>query len=72
MSALEEQSSGAFSVFRQAIAAVSKRRIVVIITDSRIKTNAFYYWSSLQSFDFCISVKLIKIGYAQRQIGVDK
>ena len=59
-------------VLWQAVSAVAEGGIVVKIADARIQAYALDYRGSVELFDLCIGVKLIKEGHAQRKICIDK
>ena len=57
-------------IFRQAIAAVSEGRVVVMRTDTRIETNAFYNLLGIQTFHLCVGVEFVEVADTQSEIGV--
>lgn len=57
-------------VLGQAVAAIAERWVIVVSSDARIETYAFYYRLSVESLDLGIGVQLVEIGGAQGQIGV--
>ncbi len=59
-------------VFWQTVAAIAKRRIVVVRTDSRVKPYALNNLLRVKSAHLRISVKFVKIRYAKRKVRVGK
>ena len=59
-------------VFGQAVSAVAKRRIIVVITYTRIEADAFDDLGGVQVFDLGVGVELVEVADAQREIGVDE
>ena len=59
-------------IFWQAVTAVAKGRIVVVIADARIKADALDDLGGIQVLDLCISVQFVEVADAQRQISVDE
>ena len=59
-----------FGVFGQAVSAVAKRGIVVVITDARVEADACNDLGSVESLDFGVGVELVEVADAQRQVGV--
>ena len=59
------------SIFGQAVTAVAKGRVVVVIADARIKADTLDDLSGVQPLDLCIGVQLVEVADAQRQIGVN-
>ena len=57
-------------ILRQAIAAVTEARVVVVSTDTRIKTYAINDSLCVKSLHFCICIKLIEVAYSECQIGI--
>ena len=61
-----------FCILGQAITAVPERRIVVPVADARVEANSVDDRLCIQTARFGIGVKLVEIGYAQREIGIGK
>ena len=59
-------------VFRQAIAAITEGRIVIMVADTRVEADAFNDLTGIQPKALCVAVQLVKIGNTHRQIGVSK
>lgn len=59
-------------IFWQAVTAVAKGRIVVVIADARIKADTLNDLSGVQALDLCIGVQFVEVADAQRQISVDE
>ena len=59
-------------VFWQAIASISKRRIIIMIPDSSIHANTVNDLSGIQTMYLRIAIKLIKETDSQRKIGIGK
>ena len=59
-------------IFWQAVTAVAKGRVVVVIADARIKADTLNDLSGVQALDLCIGVQLVEVADAQRQISVDE
>ena len=57
-------------IFGQAVTAVAKGRVVVVIADARIKADALDDLGSVQVLDLCIGVQFVEVADAQRQISV--
>ena len=57
-------------IFWQAVTAVAKGRIVVIITDPGIETDALDDLGGVQSFDLGVCVQFVEVADAEREIGV--
>ena len=57
-------------VFGQAVSAVAKRGIVVVITDARVEADAGNDLGSVEPLDFGVGVELVEVADAQRQVGV--
>jgi hypothetical protein len=59
-------------IFRQAVAAIAKGGVVIVITDTRIEAHAFDDLFTVQTLALSIAVQFIKVSDAQRQIGVSE
>ena len=59
-------------VFGQAVSAVAKRRIIVVISHTRIETDAFDDLGGVQVFDLGVGVELVEVADAQREVCVDE
>lgn len=61
-----------FRIFREAVAAVAERGIIVEIADARVEADPFDDLRRIQAAHFRIGIKLIEVGHAEREIGVRK
>ena len=61
-----------FGILRQTISTVTERRIVVMIPNSWVKTNAFNDLAGVQTAHLCIGVQFIKVTNPQCQIRIGK
>ena len=59
-------------IFGEAVAAVSKRWIVVMCADTRVQADAADDLLGVKPFGFCIGVQFIEIGNTKRQVGICK
>ena len=59
-----------FGILGQAVAAVAERGVVIVRADTRIQANAVDDILRIEPLDLRVSIKLIEIRNAQRQIGV--
>ena len=59
-------------ILGQAVSAVTKRRIVIKITNTGIEADAFDDFLRTQAAHFSIRIEFIEIGYAQSQICIGK
>src|SRR3989338_3128892 len=59
-----------FRIFWQAIAAVTKRRVVVVISDARIEAYSLDDLFRIKPMGGRISVELVEVGYAHGKVGV--
>ena len=59
-----------FRVFRQAIAAITKRGVIVVRADTRVQAYALNNGLCIQSLHLRIGIQLIEVADAQRQIGI--
>ena len=53
-------------VFGQAVAAVTKRRVIVMAADARVQADTVDDIAGVQSAHLGVGVQLVKIGHAQR------
>ena len=61
-----------FGILRQTVSSISKRRIIVKSSDTRIQTHAVNDLPGIQSLHLRIRIQLIKIRHPQSQICVGK
>ena len=61
-----------FGVFREAVAAIPERGVVVIISDAWIQADTFDNRRSFESLDLGVGIKLVEIRNAEGKVGVDK
>ena len=59
-------------IFGQTVAAIAKRRVVVVRADTWVKTYAIDDGLGVQSFHLGIGVQLVEVTHTQRQVGVRK
>ena len=60
------------SIFGQAVAAITERRIIILVADSRVIADALDNVLRVQFLNLGVSVKLIEVSDAQGKIGVSK
>ena len=59
-------------IFQQAIATISKTRIVVMTADSRIHTSAVNDYLGVKALRLCVSIQFIKVRNPHSQISIGK
>lgn len=59
-------------VFRQAVAAVAERRIVVVVADARVEAHAFDDLAGIHAVGAGIGVELVEEGHPHGEVGVGK
>ena len=59
-------------VFREAITAVTERRVVVVATDKRVESDTVDDVLGIQTLDFGIGVEFVEVAYTESQIGIGK
>ena len=57
-------------VFRQTIATISKRRVVVVCTDTRVEADALNYRASVHSLHLGVGIEFVEIRHTQCKIRV--
>ena len=57
-------------VLGQAVTTIAERRIIVLVTNSRIKAYTLNDLLSVQALHFGVGIQLIEIADAQSQIGI--
>ena len=61
-----------FGVFRQAISAITERRVIVVSPNTGIQTNSENNGLGIQSFYLGISIQFIEVADSKGQVGIGK
>ena len=59
-------------ILRQAVATITKRRIVILVANTRVKADALDDLLSIQALHLSVGIQLIEVGDTQSKISIGK